>query len=208
MRSVSTAVIVASMLLVACSDDAAPPSSPPDPSSSAPVSTPTSTSSTTTSSTTTSSTTAMITTTTTGSLDAEIEAALRSYFDAYWECGEHPATCDPATFTASEGTARTNLVKFYADMASGNGSIARNGSTLTVESVTTVSDHLVNAVACIYDPGIAYGPLDLDGKPTVLNDRIVSKRTSFDVYREDRRWLVGEQLTKQQFLDAGECASA
>lgn len=190
MRSVLLAVVV--LLITACSDDPGGAGGSMLPTTIAPTSTATTSPSVTSSTSSPPSIETLPSTTTTAAQtpDAEIEAALQSYFDAYWECGTHPASCDPSTFTASEGTARANLVRFYADMAAGGGTLDRNGSTITVESVT-VGNGAAEVTACMVDSGIVYGPVAPNGKLTIVNNQLFARRVRYELYRDDVHWLVG-----------------
>jgi hypothetical protein len=200
MRSV-VVTVMAAVVVVACSSSGSSDATTSPPSTGAATTVAVTTTS---SATSTSTSSTVAPTTTVASIDAQIDAALQAYFDAYWECGLHPATCDPSTFTAEEGTARANLTKFYADMASGGGTLARNGSTFTLESVREQSDS-VEAIACLADVGIVFGPPDPSGRSTVINDRVVAKRVRYVLYRSLANWVVGVEQVVQRFDGTTSC---
>ena len=163
--------------------------------SSVPDSTTTSTT-TSTSSTSTSTTSTLPAATTTLPTEALIKQAVQDYHAAYWNCGQSPAACDPATFTAIRGKSRstiTELVQGFVQQGL-HSSVDLRGSSLVVESTTTNSSTEVAATSCWYDAGIVLGPLGPDGQPTIVNDEITSIRYNLVLYLEHGQWRVGEQL--------------
>ncbi len=146
-------------------------------------------------------------TTTTVATEDLIKTAVQDYFEAYEQCGMVPATCDPSTFTASQGPSRAILVDFAAEMVAAGlyFSSDRRGMYLVAESVSVTSPNEASAIYCLYDPGIVMGPVGPDGVPTVVNDLIVSVRYSYVLFFESGAWRVGRQHELQRLGEGSLC---
>lgn len=171
-----------------------------------PPTTPSPNSSTSTS-TSTSTTTAPITTSTLP-LDDQIEKAIQDYFTAYAACVEAPRTCDPSGFLAEEGDALDQMVKYVEELirrgvyleAKDHGSFIR---VLTVQTVTAVS---AVAESCVYDSGVLLGPPGLDGKPTVVDNSVVTNFVTHELRLVGSRWLVASEMRTRQVRDVDACS--
>ena len=157
--------------------------------------------------TTTLETTTLPATTTTVATEDLIKTAVQNYFEAYQQCGMAPATCDPSTFTASQGPSRAILVDFAAEMVAAGlyFSSDRRGMYLVAESVNVTSPNEASAIYCLYDPGIVMGPTGPDGAPTVVNDVIASVRYSYSLFFERGDWRVGRQHELQRLGEGSLC---
>ena len=145
--------------------------------------------------TTTSTTTTLPPTTTTVPTETLIKQAVQDYIAAYFSCGQSPAQCDPATFTASQGPSRAIVTELATGMVR-NGlyfSTDTRGSHINPTSVQMVNSNKVNVESCWYDAGVVLGPLGPDGQPTVVNDEAGSSRYVHTLVLEDGAWRVAEQ---------------
>lgn len=204
------------LLLAACSSagTAAPTTIPPVIATTvATTAASTSTTSSTTSAPTTSSTTPttpQATTTTTVPTESLIKQAVQDYLTAYHQCGVTPATCDPATFTASEGRSRSIVTELANGMTKQGFyfSTDTRGSYVVAESVAFVSAVEATAVFCAYDAGAVMGPIGPDGLPTVMDDQIVSVRYQYRTFFEGDSWRVGEQQELERLGEGSLCPPA
>ena len=146
-------------------------------------------------STTTLETTTLPATTTTVATEDLIKTAVQDYFEAYQQCGMAPATCDPSTFTASQGPSRAALADFAAGLVAAGlyFSSDRRDMYVVAESVSVDSLTEAGAIYCAYDSGIVMGPTGPDGVPTVVNDVIESVRYSYVLFLESGVWKVGTE---------------
>jgi hypothetical protein len=203
---------VAALIVAGCSSDgtAAPTTSPvavtvttsvsdTTPSTAAPA--PSSTS------TTTVVTTTMSPTTTTVATEDQIKRAVQDYIAAYFACGQVPAQCDAAQFTARQGPSRATVVDLAEGM-SAEGlyfSTDLRGSYLVAESVSKSSETSASAIYCAYDALTVLGPNGPDNLPTIVNDQILSYRYQYSVFLEDAEWRVGEQRQQEQIGEGNLC---
>jgi hypothetical protein len=167
---------------------------------------PTSTSTTTTIAATT---TVPETTTTVVATEALIKQAVQDYIRAYFACGQTPTTCDPSTFTASQGPSRGKVGDLIKGMNKEGLYFSEDvrGSYLVAQSVSNTSEEEASAIYCAYDALTVFGPIGPDGLPTVVNDVISSSRYEYSVFRENGRWLVGQQKQIERLGEGDLCAA-
>jgi hypothetical protein len=140
-------------------------------------------------------TTTLPATTTTVATEDLIKQAVQAYIGEYFTCGQTPSTCDPSTFTATQGQSREKITQLIIGM-NGAGlhfSTDLRGSYLTAESIGQNSDVFASAIYCAYDALTVLGPNGPDGLPTVVNDAISNVRYMYSLFFEDGRWVVGQQ---------------
>jgi hypothetical protein len=149
-------------------------------------------------------------TTTTVPQESLIKQAVQDYFVAYHLCGAAPATCDPLSFTASQGSSRSTISELATGMAQQGlyFSPDRHGSYAVAESASLVSAVEATAVFCAYDAVSVMGPIGPDGLPTVVNDQIESVRYEYRVFSEGGDWRVGEQRELQLLGEGDLCPPA
>ncbi len=140
-------------------------------------------------------------------LQQEIQLAMDHYLDAYDRCGEHPATCDPSTFLAQQGTARKLMTSFVEGL-NANGqrfSTDRRGSYIRVIDANAVGIGQVDATTCWYDAGVILGPSGVSSSLVVVNDEVGSSRGHHILYYESGVWLVGRELIDQDLGGGDKC---
>lgn len=204
------AALALALLIAACSDasangsssptSASPTTSSASSSSPAPVTTTTAVPITTTPPTSTSPassappTTEEEPTTTTNPIVAAVRQGVHDYIAASTTCSVDPATCDAAAFTVEGSPARSNAVAYYAQLVKlgFHASPADRGSYIVIESVTFNSNNEAAVMICGYDAGIMLGLPGPDGQPTVVNDQLVSARSTLTMDLREGRWLVGK----------------
>jgi hypothetical protein len=210
----SVAFVVAALVVAGCSSDGA--SAPVLTSDSVAVTVPETTTSTSVPPLTSTSTTIAATTTlppettSTVATDDLIKQAVQSYSRAYHACGLAPATCDPSSFTASEGRSRATIAEFAQGMVDQGLYFATDlrGSYLVAESVTVTTATQASAVFCVFDAGTVLGPVGPDGQPTVVNDEVLSLRDQYDLFLDGNEWRVGEKQELQRVGEGSLCPPA
>jgi len=149
-------------------------------------------------------------TTTTVPAEDLIKQAVQDYEAAYWACGQSPSTCDPTSFTATQGKSRSTI----SDLVNGfvaNGmyfSADLGGSPLTTDLIATVSPVESTATTCWFDAAVVLGPTGPDGQPTVVNDEVQSIRYNIELYLEGGIWRVGGQVEIEELSDGHGCAAS
>jgi hypothetical protein len=191
-------------LLIGCNggestDTTVPDESAPDTAPSTSVAT--STSTTTTSTTTTTS----VAPTSTVPIEETLEAALERYHIEQWKCVQSPATCDPGSFAAEQGTARQNLIDGSAEFTDRGWYVGEDlrGAYLRFESYEMDGPDVAVVTACRYDAGTVFGPPGPDGQPTIVADVPESYRASHTLYLENGEWRVG-RIQKTEELGEGD----
>jgi hypothetical protein len=169
----------------------------------------TSSSSNTSSTTTTTSTTIAVTTTTIPT-ETLIRQAIQDYVTAYGLCGQAPATCDPVSFLAAQGTARAAITQFVADLVRTGDyfSTDSQGAYFVTESVQQTSPTQATTIDCAFDSLIVLGPNGSDGLPTIVNNQIHSTRYAHTLYLEDGTWKVGVEEEVAELGEGNQCPAA
>ena len=164
----------------------------------------------TSSSTTTTAATTLPATTTTVATEDLIKQAVQAYIAAYFVCGQAPAKCDPASFTASQGPSRSTITDLIAGMVKEGlyFSTDLRGSYLNPISVEMASLGEATVKSCWYDAGIVLGPVGPDGQATVINNETGSSSYSHTLYLEGGRWKVAQQSEVQNLGDGDLCGTA
>ncbi|HEY0521243.1 MAG TPA: hypothetical protein VGC84_17265 [Ilumatobacteraceae bacterium] len=150
-------------------------------------------------------TTLPATTTTIGTEDL-IKQAVQDYIAGYFACGQQPASCDAAQFTASEGSSRTTVNELASGMVGAGLHFATDvrGSYLVAESIAA-SDTEATANYCAFDAVTVLGAEGPDGVATVVNDEILSYRYAYHLFLEGGKWRVGSQEQQQQLGEGNLC---
>jgi hypothetical protein len=163
-----------------------------------------------TSSTAAGTTTTLPVTTTTIATEDLIKQAVQDYIAAYFTCGQVPAECDPATFTASQGPSRAAVTELIAGMVKEGLYFSTDvrGSYIVAESVIKTSDVQATSTFCASDGLIVLGPNGPDGAPTVVNDVISSSRYMYQLFLEGGTWRVGEQEQLERLGEGTLCPAA
>jgi hypothetical protein len=202
-------------VLASCSDhkSAGPITPPAQSSTSSPGSTgsdATSSSTSPSSSIATSTTSTIAVTTTTIPTETLIRQAIQDYFTAYELCGQTPATCDPASFLATQGTGIGAATQFVADLVRTGDYFSTDlrGAYIVTESVEQVSATKAVSTDCWFDAGIVLGPNGSDGLPTVVNNQIKSDRFEHTLYLENGVWRVGEEVQADSLGEGNQCPAA
>ena len=168
------------------------------------------TSPTTTTTTTTPATTLPATTTTVATEDL-IKQAVQAYIAAYFACGQAPADCDPATFTASQGPSRATVTElghrhgqeglyFSTDL---------RGSYLVAESIDYESaDAKRRRPTARTTRALCSVRTDQTGCRRSSTTRSAASDTTYQLYLEDGRWLVGEQRSSSNSGEGNLCPPA
>lgn len=132
-----------------------------------------------------------------------VEAAAKRAFKAFAECYRSPSMCDPSAVYAADSPALTHLQTFLADAITSGRYLSENerGSYIHVETYTFPRQQEATATICMYDAGITLGPPNARGKPTVIDDSIVSARL------EEKFVLVGDEWTASEILSRVELGS-
>jgi hypothetical protein len=162
-----------------------------------------------TSSTAAATTTTLPATTTTIATEVLIKQAVQDYITAYFTCGQVPAQCDPATFTASQGPSRATVTELIAGMVKEGLYFSTDvrGSHLNPTSVEFGSLTEATVQSCWYDAGIVLGPVGPDGQATIVNDEAGSSRYSHTLYFEDGLWRVAQQSELESLGDGDLCGA-
>jgi hypothetical protein len=149
-------------------------------------------------------------TTTTIATEDLIKQAVQDYIAAYFTCGQVPAECDPATFTASQGPSRAAVTELIAGMVKEGLYFSTDvrGSYIVAESVIKTSDVQATSTFCASDGLIVLGPNGPDGAPTVVNDVISSSRYMYQLFLEGGTWRVGEQEQLERLGEGTLCPAA
>ena len=160
--------------------------------------------------TTTIETTTLPATTTTVATEDLIKTAVQNFVAAYINCGQVPARCDPATFTAVQGDTRPRLTSLASGMAEQGlyFSTDLRGSYFLAQSVNVESVTQATAIYCAFDALTVLGPNGPDGLPTVVNDQILSYRYEYTVLFEDAAWRVSDQHEQEQLGEGNMCPPA
>jgi hypothetical protein len=147
-----------------------------------------------------------------------VRQAVLDYWAASRACGQRPKSCNPAMFTAEQGTLRADVRSYVAMLISSNAHLATvdtvapggtavssDTSYVVVNSVTV--DLSTNAAAttdeCVYDPTPLLGPPGPGGAPTVISADAVPRRFTHTFYLEHGAWLPGVEVADT----SGACAS-
>lgn len=159
---------------------------------------------------------------------ADVRQAVIDYWAASRACGQRPARCNPASFTADAGSLRATVRSFVTTLMeqqyhfalggegppppsgasdSVNPGNSQYGSFVSVETVTV--DPATRAVAqtteCVYDPTPLLGPPGGDGQPTVVSVTAIPRHFEHTVYLEGGKWRVGDERVDP---DLAECSFA
>lgn len=132
-----------------------------------------------------------------------VEAAAKRAFKAFAECYQSPSMCDPSAVYAADSPALTHLQTFIADAITSGRYLSKNerGSYINVETYTFPTQLDATAIICMYDAGITLGPPNAQGKPTVIDDSIISAKL------EEKFVLVGDTWTASEILSRVELGS-
>ena len=155
-------------------------------------------------------TTTLPATTTTVATEDLIKQAVQDYFEAFADCGQSPAQCEPTSFTANEGPSREKLTQLVEGMKAQGLYFSNDlrGSYLVAESVIVKSDTTATAIYCVFDALTVLGPDGPDGVPTVVNDAISSSRYTYDLFLQDGAWIVGQQQQLERLGEGSLCPAA
>lgn len=144
-------------------------------------------------------------------LDPEVEKAVKQaiqdFFAAYMKCGQAPGECHAEDFHSTRGTAVGQGTVYFLGLAARGEHFADDlrGSYIVTQSVALDDPTSAITLSCWYDASILLGPLDDSGRPTVLNDKIISVREKQAVYFDGTDWKVGEAATVQDLGDGNQC---
>jgi hypothetical protein len=140
-------------------------------------------------------------------VEAAVKKAVQDFFAAYMACGQAPATCHPADFHSSRGTAVGQGTVYFQGLAARGEYFSPDlrGSYIVTESVGLDDPTSAITFSCWYDASIVLGPPGADGQPTVLNDKVISVREKQALYFDGTNWKVGEAVTVQDLGDGNQC---
>jgi hypothetical protein len=144
-------------------------------------------------------------------IDPAVEQAVKKgvhdFFAAYMACGQAPSQCHPSDFHSTRGTAVGQGTVYFQGLAARGEYFGPDlrGSYIVTQSVALDDATAAVAFSCWYDASILLGPVDSSGKPTVLNDKIISVREKQSLYFDGTEWKVGEAATVQDLGDGNKC---
>jgi hypothetical protein len=144
-------------------------------------------------------------------LDPAVEQAVKKgvqdFFAAYMACGQAPTDCHAGDFHSTRGTAVGQGTVYFQGLAARGEYFGPDlrGSYIVTQSVALEDATAAVAFSCWYDASILLGPVDANGKSTVLNDKIISVREKQSLYFDGTDWKVGEAATVQDLGDGNKC---
>ena len=136
-----------------------------------------------------------------------VEAAAKRAFTAFAQCYQSPSMCDPSAVYAADSPALTHLQTFIADAITSGRHLSKNerGSYINVETYTFPSQQEATATICMYDAGITLGPPNARGKPTVIDDSIVSAKFEEKFVLVGDKWMASEFLSRVDLGSGEQC---
>jgi hypothetical protein len=140
-------------------------------------------------------------------VEAAVKKGVQDFFAAYMACGQAPATCHPADFHSSRGTAVGQGTVYFQGLATRGEYFSSDlrGSYIVTQSVGLDDPTSAVTFSCWYDASILLGPPGADGQPAVLNDKIISVREKQALYFDGTDWKVGEAATVEDLGDGNQC---
>jgi hypothetical protein len=133
------------------------------------------------------------------------------YETQYDICVHTPDKCDPASFTASQGSARAALTANEAKRAAAGefGHAGDEPSTVTVTNLIAEPFGLsVTAETCIWDTGVVLAVGPVAPATVVINADKATRYFRYRLYFEAGRWLVGgEQEVSPMILGVNKCGA-
>jgi hypothetical protein len=143
-------------------------------------------------------------------VEQAVKKGVQDFFAAYMACGQAPAECHAGDFHSTRGTAVGQGTVYFQGLAARGEYFGPDlrGSYIVTQSVALDDPTAAVAFSCWYDASILLGPVDASGKPTVLNDKIISVREKQSLYFDGTAWKVGEAATVQDLGDGNKCPPA
>jgi hypothetical protein len=143
-------------------------------------------------------------------VEQAVKKGVQDFFAAYMACGQAPAECHAGDFHSNRGTAVGQGTVYFQGLAARGEYFGQDlrGSYIVTQSVALDDPTAAVAFSCWYDASILLGPVDASGKPTVLNDKIISVREKQSLYFDGTAWKVGEAATVQDLGDGNKCPPA
>jgi hypothetical protein len=144
-------------------------------------------------------------------VDSAVEEAVKKgvqdFFAAYMACGQAPAECHPGDFHSERGTAVGQGTVYFNGLNKRGWYFAADlrGSYIVTQSVALENPTSAIAFSCWYDASTLLGPLDANGEPTVLNDKIISVRQKQNLFFDGADWKVGEAAPVEDLGDGNKC---
>ncbi len=140
-------------------------------------------------------------------VEQSVKQAVQDFFAAYMACGQAPTQCHAADFHSTRGTAVGQGTVYFQGLAARGEYFSTDlrGSYVVTQSVALEDPTSAITFSCWYDASILLGPLNANGQPTVLNDKIISVREKQALFFDGTQWKVGEAATVQDLGEGNKC---
>lgn len=138
-----------------------------------------------------------------------VEQAVDSAAANFDACYQAPTLCAPSTVYAPASPELASFRSFIATAIASGKYLAPDlrGSYQVVEKLDFPSSNEAVATVCTFDAATTLGPSGSDGRPTVVDDTMTSRRTEQKLVVVGDEWMVSQVSFLEQLGEGNRCAA-